>query len=288
MIAPMPHNEQARLEALKAYSILDTEPEHPLDLLAAEIAALLNAPIAVIGFIDEERHWFKAKFGTDVSANRRVWATCAHTIYQAKPLIAPDTRLEPRFADMPPLEQAGIRAYAGAPIITADGCAIGTVCVFDRRVRGFSEVEIQHLENSAKKVLEFLEARLRTAESGGVDLVSQALTQSQPSLGVEQRLFEQIRLRQKPRPEARLERLSHDRVRIVMTQSKPQNQDWQLWVMNVTDTAPRPMQRFETAVFESKIQLQAKVLMISLEPKETVSNQPSRVVAVLPVDHMAN
>ena len=59
MIAPLPLNEAARLEALYRYGILDTPPEHIFDALAAEVAAALDAPIAIIGFIDQTRHWFK-------------------------------------------------------------------------------------------------------------------------------------------------------------------------------------------------------------------------------------
>lgn len=193
MIAPLPNNETARLEAVYAYGILDTTAEHVFDVLAAEVAAALDAPIAVIGFIDQTRHWFKAKFGTPLSENKRYWATCAHTIYQAKTLSAPDVRLEPRFADMPPLSQFGIRAYAGTPIINADGCAIGTVCVFDHVVRPFSAWQLGQLEQYAQKVLYLLEQRLRDEESVGIEVLVGLLPPSQPSPDVRQRILEKIR-----------------------------------------------------------------------------------------------
>jgi GAF domain-containing protein len=287
MIAPLPLNETARLEALYAYNILDTPSEHVFDALAVEVATALDAPIAIIGFIDQTRHWFKAKFGTQVTVNTRDWATCAHTIYQATPLITPDVRLEPRFENMPPLGQAGILAYAGAPIINADGCAIGTVCVFDQKTRPFTAMQLQQLEDFAARVLQILETRVRLEESSKIEMVSFLVPPSQPSAGLEQKILEQVR--QKPQiAEARLERLGSGQIRLHVKTNKPKNMHWQIWSISPLEAAPRPMQSFEADSTDFFAPEQARVVMVSLEPIGVNSVYPTRVMAVLPLEPQAN
>jgi GAF domain-containing protein len=286
MIAPLPLNETARLEALEAYSILDTPSEPVFDALAAEVAAALDAPIAVIGFIDETRHWFKAKFGTKLTVNARAWATCAHTIYQAAPLVTPDVRLEPRFAEMPPLGQAGILAYAGVPIMNANGCAVGTVCVFDQKTRPFSGLQIRQLELFAAQVLQILETRVRVEESIGIEVISRFLPPSHPSLGLENKILE--RLRQPQMVEARLERLGSEQLRLHLNTDKPETMHWQLWTMNPFDTAPRPIQRFDSACTDFFAPEQTRVVMVSLEPIGVKPVYPTKVIAVLALEPQHN
>jgi hypothetical protein len=289
MIAPLPLNESVRLNALYGYSILDTSPESMFDALAAEVAFALDAPIAIIGFIDETRHWFKAKVGTNLTVNTRDWATCAHTIYQATPLIAPDVRLEPRFADMPPLEQVGVLAYAGAPIITKDGCAIGTICVFDHQTRPFTTQQIQQLENYAAQVMELLEIRVRYEESQGVETISGFLTPSQPSAYLENKILERIRtVKTQSSQTARLERLNSGQLRLHINTSKPDTMHWQIWTMSPLEAAPQPMQSFNTTSTDFIVPDQTRVVMVSLEPNGTIPIHPTRVVAVLPLEMQHN
>jgi GAF domain-containing protein len=285
MIAALPHNESARLEALYAYQILDSEPEHPFDLLAAQVAAALGTPIAVIGFIDETRHWFKAKFGTPVNVNKRDWATCAHTILEAKPIGAPDVRLDARFADMPPLEQLGVKAYAGAPIINADGCAVGTVCVFDNQVHLFSQTDLNLLEGFARQVLGLLEVRMRQEESMGVEIASQLLPNSEPSAGLEQQILKALPKKQ-PYPHARIERLSQDRMRVQFDTRIADGMKWQLWVMSPLDNKPLPVALEPNNEFF--IERQVRVLMISQEPTNANLIYPTKIITVLPLEPERN
>ncbi len=287
MIAPLPLNEAARLEALYRYGILDTPPEHIFDALAAEVAAALDAPIAIIGFIDQTRHWFKAKFGTQVTVNTRDWATCAHTIYQATPLITPDVRLEPRFAEMPPLGQSGILAYAGAPILNAEGCAVGTVCVFDQKTRPFTEFQIQQLEQFAAQVLQMLETRVRLEESVGIEIVSQFVPLSQPKAELENKILARVR-QQVRTAEARLERLSSGQMRLHINTVKPETMHWQIWSMNPFEAAPRPIQSFESLSTDFFVPEQARVIMVSLEPIGVNPVYPTKVMAVLALELQQN
>ncbi len=286
MIAPMPHNETARLEALYAYAVLDTAPERNFDVLAAEVAAALNAPIAVIGFIDQTRHWFKAKFGTQIEVNRREWATCAYTIYEAKALAFSDIRLEPRFADMPSLQEAQILAYAGVPIINAQGCAVGTVCVFDHQVRPFSALQLQQLEQFAVQVLGLLEARIRQEESVGIEVATQLLPPSQPMAGLETQILKRIRQQTKPEAVARIERLSKNNLRLHLRANKPLGMHWQIWVMNPSDNAPQPLQIFEPSSPDFVVPPLTRMVMVSLE--SAIVAYPSQVIAVLPIVPQSN
>jgi GAF domain len=262
MIAQMPQNETARLEALLACGILDTPPEPDFDALAAEIAGALHAPIAVIGFIDQDRHWFKAKFGTDVTVNQRQWATCAHTIYQGSTLSCPNIALEPRFADMPPLSQLGLRAYAGTPIFVG-ACAIGTVCVFDHVVRPFSAEQLFALERYARQISK----RLQLPQV--------------PKLEVG-RLLERIRQSPQPSPQARLEWLGNNWVRVWHSFRLPNAMHWQLWGMNPTDTLPRKLEAFTQTSLELRLPDQTQLLLLSLESDQSQPSQPSQVLAALP------
>jgi GAF domain len=160
MIAPMPINENTRLAALERYGVLDTPPEAIFDQFAALASGLLNAPIAMVGLIDQERHWFKSAVGSDLAYNARENSFCQFTILENQVLCIPDTLLDDRVKDILPVTLFGVRFYAGAPLTTPDGLNIGTVCVFDYQPRALEENDLQMLELLAKRVMEALDARL--------------------------------------------------------------------------------------------------------------------------------
>ncbi|MFN3266747.1 MAG: GAF domain-containing protein [Deinococcales bacterium] len=256
MIAPVPHNEAARLEALLACAILDTPPEAVFDGMAAEIAQVLEAPIALIGFIDQDRHWFKAKYGTEVCENKREWAVCAHTIYQGGTLVCENIALEPRFLDMPPLSALGIRAYAGTPIFVR-GLAIGTVCVFDYAVRSFCAAQLETLEGFAVRVGALLEAR-----------------------NSNRKLLERIRSTQRPPSRVRLDWLATNRARVVHQLELPQGKHWQLWAMRPNNTNPYKLERFVGSDYEFCVPKQADLVLLSLESNHATVEHPTDIRAV--------
>ncbi|MGP1395111.1 MAG: GAF domain-containing sensor histidine kinase [Inquilinaceae bacterium] len=133
---PVPFNEQQRLEALRSYRILDTAAEPRFDRLVDIARALFDAPIAVITLIDEDRQWFKAVRGMTVGQTDRDAAFCAHTIMQDEILLVRDAMTDPRFANNPLVIKAPyIRFYVGAPLITAAGFRLGSICVIDTAPR---------------------------------------------------------------------------------------------------------------------------------------------------------
>ena len=153
--------EQQRLAALRRYRLLDTPPEQRFNDIVAVAARLLDTPIALISLIDEKRQWFKASVGLDVAETPREVAFCDHAIRQRETLIVSNAPEDPRFADNPLVTGGpGIRFYAGAPLITPEGHALGTVCVIDvKERRNFGAAEQATLEALSRLVVDHLELR---------------------------------------------------------------------------------------------------------------------------------
>jgi diguanylate cyclase (GGDEF)-like protein len=157
--------ETQRLRSLLNYDILDTPPEAIFDELARMAASICDVPIALVSFVDEMRQWFKATVGLVISETPREFAFCAQAIKSAEPFIVPNTLLDPRFADNPLVTgKPHIRFYAGAPLIAADGRALGTLCVIDNVARELSPERVEALQLLAKHVMAHLELRKRLAE----------------------------------------------------------------------------------------------------------------------------
>jgi diguanylate cyclase (GGDEF)-like protein len=159
-IAPKPPNEAARLKKLAGYDILDTGPEDVFERVTRLAARLFKAPISAISLVDDNRQWFKARYGLDIRETARDVAFCAHTILKDEVMVVPDAAKDPRFAGNPlVLEQPHIRFYAAAPLTTQDGFNLGTLCVIDRTPRDISAEEKDSLADLARLVVQALELR---------------------------------------------------------------------------------------------------------------------------------
>ena len=165
MNAPIPDNETERLAALHSLDVLDTAPEQDFDELTSLAAFVCQAPVALISLVDDQRQWFKSRVGWDVSETERNVSFCAHTILKSDLLIVPDAAADPRFADSP-LVVSGpqFRFYAGAPLLTPEGQALGTLCVMDRRPRTLSKEQAQALRTLGRQVTALLQLRHNVAE----------------------------------------------------------------------------------------------------------------------------
>lgn len=158
--------ETARQRALDAYRVVDSLPEVAYDDIVRLASILCDAPMAVMSLIDRDRQWFKASRGLDGTGSRRDEAFCAHAIEAPTVLMeVPDARKDERFVANPFVTgDFGLRFYAGMPLVTPGGEAIGTVCVLDKKPRELDARQREGLHSLARLTMTLLDARLHEHE----------------------------------------------------------------------------------------------------------------------------
>ncbi len=158
-------DESARLAALRRYRILDTEPERGFDDLTLLASQICSTPIALISLIDADRQWFKARIGISISETSRSVSFCTHAITQRDLYVVTDARTNDIFRDNPFVTvEDGIRFYAGAPLVTPDGHALGTLCVLDKVPRTLTDDQVEALIALRRQAEAQLELRGNLAE----------------------------------------------------------------------------------------------------------------------------
>ena len=157
---PLPDRERSRLATIAALDILDTPPERAFDDLTRIAALVCRTPVALVTLVDAERQWFKSRVGFALEQTSRDASFCAHAILQPGVLVVEDATKDERFASNPLVtSEPHIRFYAGAPLVTPSGDAVGTLCVIDRVPRTLSATELVTLEALARQVASQLELR---------------------------------------------------------------------------------------------------------------------------------
>ncbi|MHC5733713.1 GAF domain-containing protein [Nostoc sp.] len=157
--------EAVRLEALRQYQILDTEPEEAYDNIAQLAAFICGTPISLVNFIDENRQWFKAKVGLNVSEMPRSVGLSYLCQEQRHVVVVPDTQADEKLANNPVVTgYPYIRFYAGVPLITQKGDILGTLCVIDQVPRQLSQKQVEAFVGLSRLVIDQLELRLHVTE----------------------------------------------------------------------------------------------------------------------------
>ncbi len=161
--APIPENEEARLQQLANLEILDTPNERMFDRMTARLARVFQVPIAFITFIDRERQWFKSQFGlpddiAQAGSTSRALSVCGHMVANNEILVVEDIARDRRFANNPLLKERGLRFYAGVPL-RVNTLAVGSLCLLDVRPRKFSEENRRLLQLMADEVIDELNQR---------------------------------------------------------------------------------------------------------------------------------
>jgi GGDEF domain-containing protein len=151
-------NEEARQNALRNLGLLDTPPSESFDRITRLAARLLGAPVSTISLTDRDRQWFKSRFGVDLAEIPRAEAPCNYAIHDDKVFVVPDMLKDDRFKTSV-LANAGIRFYAGAPLITRTGYVLGTLCIVDDKPRTMSDDEARLLADLAAMVMTQIEVQ---------------------------------------------------------------------------------------------------------------------------------
>ncbi|HYY41411.1 MAG TPA: GAF domain-containing protein, partial [Pyrinomonadaceae bacterium] len=160
---PLPPDEAARLAALRQLAVLDTAPEAAYDGITRLAAHICGTPVALVSLVDEERQWFKARTGLDATETPRDLAFCTHAILQPDLFIVPDALADERFSSNPLVTtHPKIRFYAGAPLTTAGGHTLGTLCVIDFTPRELTPEQQEALRALARLTVTQLELRHNT------------------------------------------------------------------------------------------------------------------------------
>ncbi|MGH8855528.1 MAG: PAS domain S-box protein, partial [Telluria sp.] len=176
--APLPPDELERMQLLEDLRLLDTPPEPVFDRVTRLASRLLDVPMALFSLVDADRQWFKSRIGLAVEQTPREYAFCAHAIGMNTPLVVNDALQDGRFRDNPLVNgPPNIRFYAGVPIRTTAGLAIGTLCALDTRPRNLDPGDLEVLEDLAAILTKEVQYRER------LTLAREQLQHSSDALG---------------------------------------------------------------------------------------------------------
>jgi len=162
----IPDDDQARLQELRSFGVLDTPADPDFDDITELTRRVAGTEIGIISLVDQDRQWFKSCVGASLAQQEtpRSISFCGHTILQRDPLIIADALADPRFADNPlVIGEPGIRFYAGFPLISPNGFALGSLCAISRQPHQLSAEQIDSLRRLASLTVNHLSHRRESA-----------------------------------------------------------------------------------------------------------------------------
>ena len=161
-----------RLASLRRTALLDTPPEESFDRLTRLAARALNAPVALVSLVDEDRQFFKSCLGLpEPWGSRResplTHSFCQHVVAGREPVVVADARRDPRLLDNLAIRDLKVIAYLGVPLVTSDGQAVGTLCVIDQEPRTWTTEEVDTVRDLAAAVVTEIDLRSTLRHPGG-------------------------------------------------------------------------------------------------------------------------
>lgn len=180
LAAPILPDDTERLVALRRYCVLDTAPEPAFDRLTRTLQHILRVPTVLVSLVDADRQWFKSRIGLGATETPRNISFCGHAVAAREMLVVADATADTRFADNPMVAgEPHIRFYAGAPLITADGFALGTICAIDYVARAAPDAaETAVMRALADTVVDALELRRRAQMSHLLNQIAAAANEA--------------------------------------------------------------------------------------------------------------
>jgi signal transduction histidine kinase len=164
--APIPDNEDERLQEVQRYHLLDTPPEQEYDDIAKLASQICQTPMSTVSLIDQYRQWHKAEVGLGANEAERALSFCGHTIAQSGVLEVQDASRDDRFHDNPFVtDDPNVRFYAGIPLVSPRGYNIGSLCVIDTKPRQLNAEQKFALEVLANQVIKMFELRMKNKET---------------------------------------------------------------------------------------------------------------------------
>ncbi|HLL83680.1 MAG TPA: GAF domain-containing protein, partial [Longimicrobium sp.] len=154
--------DPARLAALAETGLLDSAPEEVFDRLTRLVVRTLGAGASTLTLLDGERQFFKSAAGPDMPPIRETpmdHSLCRHTAGLGAAIAVADTLADPRMRESLSVTRLGVRAYAGVPLVTSDGHALGTLCALHMTPRAWSGDEMATLAELAEIAVLEIERR---------------------------------------------------------------------------------------------------------------------------------
>jgi len=149
----IPLQEADRMAAVRETALLDTPPEERFDRITRRAQEKFGVPVSYVALVDDDRQWFKSKQGLEADETPRDIAFCAHAINEENPLVIPDSSLDPRFSENPlATGQENVRFYAGVPLRSPQGQAVGTFCIVDHQPRELSPEDLASLKEMGREI----------------------------------------------------------------------------------------------------------------------------------------
>jgi PAS domain S-box-containing protein len=185
--APIPGNEAERIAALRALDVLDSAEEDIYDTIVKAAAEICQTSMASLTFVDSNRQWFKSRIGLNATETSRDVSFCGHAILGSDLFIVEDSLLDPRFRGNPLVQGSpNVRFYAGMPLLTDTGLALGTLCVIDSIPRSLNvqqRAALGVLANSVMRVLKLRQDVKVAVFARAVDMASDGITIASAAAG---------------------------------------------------------------------------------------------------------